>query len=109
LCLQKLEFLPILICVSQINPFAGSILQSTNVQRTQAAEKDRALQKARDKQKNSAGGTDLFEHTVESSEAIPPSHDDEDTQDPRKRKQKKRGGFQQKNQEGDKPRLDLRA
>lgn len=88
--------------MSQVNPFTGSIIQATNVQRTQAAEKDRALQKVRERQKNSALGRDGFEHQVESSEAIPPSNEDEDTQDPRKRKKKSKP-------EDPKPQIDLRA
>ena len=91
--------------MSQINPFTGSILQATNVQRTQAAEKDRAIQKARDRQKNSGLGRELLEHQVESSEAITRANEDEDTQDPRKRKQKKG----QKGSDPAKPHIDLRA
>ena len=79
------------------------------MQRTQAEEKDSALQRARDKGRNSANGRDLFEHSVESSEAIPPLHDDEDAQNPRKRKQKKRDGAQTQSEQDDKPHLDLRA
>jgi hypothetical protein len=90
--------------VSQINPFTGSILQATNVQRTQAAEKDRAIQKARDRQKNSALGREQLEHQVESSEAVTRANEDEDTQDPRKRKQKKGKGS-----DSPKPQIDLRA
>lgn len=89
--------------MAQINPFTGSILQATNVQRTQAAEKDRALQKARVQQKVTSVGRDQFEHQVESAEAIPPLTGDQDKPDPRRRKQKK------KSSEDGKPQIDLRA
>jgi len=92
--------------MAQINPFTGSILQATNVQRTQAADKDRALQKVRDKQKNSGLGREALEHQVESAEALTRSNEDEDTADPRQRKQKKRDA---KSSEAPKPQIDLRA
>lgn len=88
--------------VSQINPFTGALIQATNVQRSQAGERDRALQKARDLQKNSAQGMDQFDHQVESSEAVEAPHDHENA-DPRKRRNRK-------DQQGkDKPKLDIRA
>jgi len=95
--------------VSQINPFAGSILQATNVQRAQAAEKDRALQKARERQKSSAHGLDQFEHQVESVEAVAPLHDDEASPEPRSRRRKKKAGLAKPQGDPENPRLDLRA
>jgi hypothetical protein len=71
--------------MSQINPFTGSILQAPQVQRQQAADKDRQLRRAVDQEKNSALQGDRLEHQVESSEELSPIHDD-DTPDPRKRR-----------------------
>src|SRR3989442_1748337 len=72
--------------MTQINPLTGSILQSPIVQRQQAAEKDRQVRKAQDAEKNAALTGDRLEHQVESSEALAEIHD-EDSPDPRKRKQ----------------------
>lgn len=94
--------------MSQINPFTGSILQATNVQRTQAAEKDRALQRVREIQKNSAQGMDQFENQVESAEAIDTDDHQEQT-DPRKRKPRRGKQGPQDDGSEDSPKLDLRA
>jgi hypothetical protein len=71
--------------MTQINPLAGSIVQSPMVQRQQAAEKDRQVRQARDVEKNSALHGDELEHQVESAQAITPIHDD-GSHDPRARK-----------------------
>jgi hypothetical protein len=65
--------------MTQIDPFAGSIVQSTQVQRTQAADKDQQVRKNEDRAKDAGlGGGDTFEHQVESTDAPQPiNHDDE--------------------------------
>lgn len=63
--------------MSQINPFTGSILQSPQVQRQQAADKDRQLRKAADSAKNATLHGDELEHQVESSEELTPIHRDD--------------------------------
>ena len=73
--------------MSQINPFIGSILQSTTVQRTQSAEKNAHVQRAQNRAKDSAASGDQFEHQVESSDALVSIHD-EDPQHPQQRKPK---------------------
>jgi len=73
--------------MSQINPFIGSILQSTTVQRAQAAEKNGHVQRAQNRAKDSASTGDQFEHQVESSDALTGIHD-EDPQHPQQRKPK---------------------
>ncbi|MGB7159148.1 MAG: hypothetical protein WBD40_13850 [Tepidisphaeraceae bacterium] len=73
--------------MTQINPFIGSILQSTTVQRAQAAEKDSHVQRAQNRAKDSATSSDQFEHQVESSDALTPVHD-EDPQHPQHKKPK---------------------
>ena len=72
--------------MTQINPFVGSILQSTTVQRAQAAEKNSHVQRAQIRAKDSASNSDQFEHQVESSDALAPVHDD--PQHPQHRKPK---------------------
>jgi hypothetical protein len=84
--------------VSQINPFVGSVVQTTGVQRTQAADKDRQLRKSADLQKNAGLSGDRFEHAVESSEALDPIHDE-----PKKDQNKKR---QQPHKQKDAPESD---
>lgn len=73
--------------MTQINPFIGSILQSSSVQRAQAAEKSSHVQRAQVKSKDSASSGDQFEHQVESSDAMAQIHD-EDAQHPQQRKPK---------------------
>src|SRR5215203_5126078 len=75
------------LAMSQINPFIGSILQSTTVQRAQAAEKNGHVQRAQNRAKDSAATGDQFEHQVESSDALVSIHD-EDPQHPQQRKPK---------------------
>ena len=56
--------------MTQINPFVGSVVQASGVQRTQASEKDRQLRRVADLQKNAGLTGDRFEHAVESAEAL---------------------------------------
>ncbi len=70
----------------QVNPFVGSILQSTTVQRAQAAEKNSHVQRAQVRAKDSASTADQFEHQVESSAALTNIHDDAKHPQQRKRK-----------------------
>jgi hypothetical protein len=74
--------------MTQVNPFIGSAIQATGVQRTQASEKDRQLRRAADIQKDSALSGDRFEHAVESGEELAPMHD-EQKQDSKKRRHHK--------------------
>ena len=82
------------LTVSQINPFTGSILQATHVQRNQAADRDRQLRRATDLSKNAALQGDQHQHEVESSEAIAGVHDDQakDAKQRKKSPQKDQGG-----------------
>jgi hypothetical protein len=71
--------------MSQINPFTGSIVQAPNVQRTQAADKDRQLRRASDLAKNAALAGDQLQHEVESSEALTPTGDDQQRKPPKRK------------------------
>lgn len=62
--------------MTQINPLAGSILQSTQVQRQAAVEKDRQVRRRQEAVKDAGTHGDEFDHQVESSEAINPIHDE---------------------------------
>ncbi len=71
--------------MTQINPFVGSILQSSTAQRAQAAEKAGHVQRAQIRAKDSASSGDQFEHQVESSDGLAQIHD-EDPKHPQQRK-----------------------
>jgi predicted lipid-binding transport protein (Tim44 family) len=95
--------------MTQINPFASSILQSPVVQRQQAAEKDRQVRKAQDAEKNAALAGDRLEHQVESAEQLAAIHD-EDSPDPRKRKrQSAQSRRSARDDSSDQSHLDLTA
>lgn len=93
--------------MSQINPFIGSAIQATGVQRTAATEKDRQLRRSADLQKNAGLTSDRFEHAVESAEALDPIHD-EQKKDPKKKRQPHKQSKEQPHDE-EEPRLDLTA
>jgi hypothetical protein len=93
--------------LSQIDPFIGSAIQATGVQRTQASEKDRQMRRAQDLEKNAGLTGDRFEHAVESAEALDPVHDE-----PKKDPRKKRPATKQQKEEAEsdqEPGLDLTA
>jgi hypothetical protein len=96
--------------MSQINPFVGSILQSTQAQRQQATERDRQVRRARDTAKDSALTGDQLEHQVESSEELAPIHEEE-KQERRFKRPSHQPDPQDKDEAppDDKPRLDLTA
>lgn len=65
----------LIVRMSQINPFAGSIAQSGQVQRLQAAERDLAVRRAQARLRNSALGADEdpeVDKQVENSDRPPP-------------------------------------
>ena len=62
--------------MSQINPLAGSILQSTQFQREQADQKVQQARRAEQLRKNIAAEDDRLEHQVESAEELRPVGDE---------------------------------
>lgn len=92
-----------------INPLAGSYAQSTQVQRQQSADKQRQVRRTQVVQKNVALQDDQLEHQVESSEELPPLHDEQPEHEQQKRR--KRGGADTNadENEDDHPHLDLTA
>src|SRR5947208_8285927 len=97
--------------MDQINPFAGSILQSTQVQHQQSADKSRQIRRHQTLGKNVAAPTDEFEHTVESIEALAPIHEEGSQDHPqRKRPKQTPQAPQEENATDDQdPHLDLTA
>lgn len=94
--------------MSQINPFLGSILQSPQVQRQQAVEKDRLVRRARDVAKNAALLDDQLQHQVESSEELKPIQEDQ-KHERRFKRPKHHDEAGKETKEDEKPRLDLTA
>jgi predicted helicase len=86
--------------MTQFNPIAGSILQSTPLQRQQASEKARQLRHVQQLEKNIAAEDDRLEHQVESSEELKNIHEDQSQGQSQQRKPK---------QEPPKPTLDVKA
>ena len=94
--------------MTQINPFVGSVVQATGVQRTQSADKDSQLRRAADVRKNSALTGDRFEHAVESAEALDPIHD-EQKNDPKKKRPPHKKPQKPADDQDQEPGLDLTA
>lgn len=92
--------------MSQINPFTGSILQSPQVQRQQATDKDRQVRRAVEQTKNAALADDRLDHQVESSEGLKPV-DDEHHPERRFKRNKRQQGKPTPGDDG--PHLDLTA
>src|SRR5687768_3251808 len=97
--------------MTQINPFTGAVAQSPQVQRAQAAEKDRHVRRTQDAAKATAVSTDQFEHQVESADAVTSIHDDQSGHPPKQRKPGKPKPAETKNAEAGEdppaPRLDI--
>ena len=93
--------------MTQINPFTGSVLQSTQVQRQQSTEKSAQTRRQQNEQKATGAHGDEFDHQVESSDAVTPIHEEHKQQS-----QKKRQGPHQDPKASDDetdPHLDLTA
>jgi len=74
--------------MSQIFSYAGSVLQSTQVQRQQSVQKDRQLRRLQELARNVALQDDQLEHSVESSEELSPIHEDRDQDHGGRRRQR---------------------
>lgn len=71
--------------MTQFNPLVGSILQSTQVQRQQAAAKSRDARRAMEIEKNIALQDEQLEHQVESSEELKPIREERQSDHQRSR------------------------
>jgi hypothetical protein len=90
-----------------INPLAGSLLQSTAVQRQQSADKQRQVRRAQAIERDVAAQDDQLEHQVESSEELPPVNDEHPEHE--QQKNKKRGMHNKPDEDDNQPHLDLTA
>ena len=98
--------------MTQINPFIGSIIQSTQVQRTQSAEKDRHVQRVQTRAKDSAAAGDQFEHQVESADALSEIHDEDPRQPQQGKPRPRRKPTAPPSADGegdDKPHIDVKV
>lgn len=84
--------------MTQINPFTGAIIQSTQVQPKQSAEKDRQIRRLQNLSKNAALQGDRLEHQVESSDTM---HAADDGQDTSQHQQRRSPGREQPNADQD--------
>jgi hypothetical protein len=71
--------------MTQINPFTGAIVQGTQVQQRQGAEKERHIRRLQNLGKNAALQGDRLEHQVESADALPAINDQGTSNNPRRR------------------------
>ncbi len=79
--------------MSQINPFTGAIIQSTQLQQTKSTTQDKHIRRVQNLSKNAGLTGDQLEHQVESTDALHPTGDRSDSyqpqrQPPHKQKQK---------------------
>ena len=61
--------------MSQINPFTGAIIQSTQAQQTKSAAQDKHIRRVQNLGKNAGLTGDQLEHQVESTDALHPASD----------------------------------
>ncbi|HEX3357821.1 MAG TPA: hypothetical protein VHS31_12690 [Tepidisphaeraceae bacterium] len=94
--------------MTQINPFIGSVLQATDVQRQQSDDKDRQLRHQTDLEKNAGLLGDRFEHAVESAQAVDPIHD-EQKENPRQKQQHPKKKTDEDDDDNSESHLDLTA
>src|SRR6266566_9576094 len=76
--------------MSQINPFTGAIIQSTQVQKTKSSAQDKHIRRVQNLGKNSGLAGDELEHQVESPDALHPSGDRNDSYQPQRQPPKKK-------------------
>jgi hypothetical protein len=96
--------------MSQINPFAGPLQQSSPVVHQQAADKSRQVRQRQDVSKNVTARPDEFEHAVENTEALAPIHEEGSKEQPQKRRPKSaKAGKGEKDSEKEESHIDLKA
>lgn len=97
--------------VSELNPFAGAILPSAQVQRQQSTERANQVRRTQELKKNAGQqGADIFEHQVESADAVAGVHDEDTRHDPKKKRgTKKQFSLKNGKPDDEPPHLDLTA
>src|SRR2546430_9374236 len=83
------------LSVSQINPFTGAIIQSTQVQQTKSSAQDKHIRRVQNLGKNAALQGDTLEHQVESTDALHPAGDGGDSYQPQRQPPQKEKPKQQ--------------
>jgi hypothetical protein len=71
----------------QINTLSGALLQSTQIQLQQAAEKNKQARKQQELAKNVAARDDEMEHQVENSEELSAIHEQSRQSDQKRKRQ----------------------
>jgi hypothetical protein len=92
--------------MTQINPLTGAIIQSTQVQPRQNADKDRQIRRTQNLGKNTALQGDRLEHEVESSDAL---HKPDDGHDSGRQRQKQQHQRSESSEDDGPPHIDLTA
>ena len=94
--------------MSQINPFTGAIIQSTQVQQTKSSAQDKHIRRVQNLSKDAGLTGDQLEHQVESTDALHPAGDRSDSYQPQRKPPHKQKS--QKHDEPESPKnLDLTA
>jgi hypothetical protein len=95
--------------MSQVNPFTGSIVQTAQVQRAQSADREHQVRKQEVRTKDAAAASDLFEHTVESSDAVSAIHEQDHSSDQGSRRKRHAPAEPSQPDSDQPPTLDLTA
>lgn len=95
--------------MTQFNPLAGSILQSSHVARQQAVSKAAQVRRTQQLQRNVAQRDDEMEHQVESSEELTPTRDREGQGQSKGKHPQHQGHQDDADADGKPPHIDLRA
>lgn len=95
--------------MSQINPFTGSILQSTQAQRIQADDKSRQVRFAQARTRNASAQSDTYEPAVENAAEVQPVDEEAQQRKEQREREKKREADQDEAQDDaqKKSRLDI--
>jgi hypothetical protein len=92
-----------------VNPLAGAILQSTQVQRQIGADKQRQIRRAQVVSRDAGASGEQPEHQVESTEGPAPIHDEDPRPQQRRRRRPLPGGSNVAEGTDDQPHLDVTA
>jgi hypothetical protein len=91
-----------------INPLSGALIQSTQLQLQQAADKSKQARRQQELAKNIATDEEETENQIENSEELTPIHEENRRQDNR-RKQQQHKQAEEETEETESSRLDLKA
>jgi hypothetical protein len=92
--------------MTPLNPLTAAVLQSQSLQRAQSTSKNDQIRKSHVLARNVAATADTFEHTVESTDRVDPSHDQDAKKDSQQQgKRKKKPGAA----DGQAPHVDVTA